>query len=397
MPNSSTPTVIVIGAGVVGCSIAYHLVRSGARVTVFDKGGICAGMSARSGALIRMHYTFAPEARLAWDSLDYFANWRARVGVGDCNFVRTGFAVVVGEENAARLEANVAMLRGLGVDTTMIDCDALRRIDPAVTLDKIAAAAYEPQSGYADPIATTQSFADAATQHGARFQLHREVTAITLRGDRATGVEAVSQRFDAHVVCIVAGPWSDALLAPAGVRIGLRSERAQVAFFRRDPATRHLAYIDTITGCYFRPHSDDLTLGGLGEWRAEAPPDPDRFVETNDPEFIPEVRRRIAHRIPAMADAPYSRGHAGIYDVSPDSRAVIDAVPGVRGLFVAAGFSGTGFKTSPAVGAAMAKLILEGKGAAGELTPFSFGRILSGSLIRPANEYTMGAGFGHTL
>jgi glycine/D-amino acid oxidase-like deaminating enzyme len=75
----------------------------------------------------------------------------------------------------------------------------------------------------------------------------------------------------------------------------------------------------------------------------------------------------------------------------------MDAVPGVRGLFVAAGFSGTGFKTSPAVGAAMAKLILEGKGAAGELTPFSFGRILSGSLIRPANEYTMGAGFGHTL
>src|SRR5258708_5136308 len=105
MPNSSTPTVIVIGAGAVGCSVAYHLARSGARVTVFDKGGICAGMSARSGALIRMHYTFAPEARMAWDSLDYFANWRARVGVGDCNFVRTGFAVVVGEENAARLEA----------------------------------------------------------------------------------------------------------------------------------------------------------------------------------------------------------------------------------------------------------------------------------------------------
>ena len=98
-----------------------------------------------------------------------------------------------------------------------------------------------------------------------------------------------------------------------------------------------------------------------------------------------------------MAEAPYSHGHAGIYDVSPDSRPVIDAVPGVRGLFVAAGFSGTGFKTAPAVGAAMAKLILEGKAAAAEIAPFSFDRILSGNLIRPANEYTMGAGFGHTL
>jgi sarcosine oxidase subunit beta len=397
MPNSSTPAVIVIGAGVVGCSVAYHLARSGARVTVFDKGGICAGMSARSGALIRMHYTFAPEARLAWDSLDYFANWRARVGVGNCNFVRTGFAVVVGEENAARLEANVAMLRSLGVDTELIDHDTLQKIDPAAKLDKIAAAAYEPQSGYADPIATAQSFADAAMKHGAHFMLHREIASVSLRGDRAIGVQTLSQSFDADAVCIVAGPWSDSLLAPAGVRIRLTSERAQVAFFHRDSATRHLAYIDTITGCYFRPHGPDLTLGGLGEWRAEAPPDPDRFVETNDAEFIPEVRRRIGHRIPAMAEAPYSHGHAGIYDVSPDSRAVMDAVPGVRGLFVAAGFSGTGFKTSPAVGAAMAKLILEGKGAAGELASFSFERILSGNLIRSTNEYTMGAGFGHTL
>jgi sarcosine oxidase subunit beta len=397
MANSSFPTVIVIGAGVVGCSVAYHLARSGARVTVFDKGGICAGMSARSGALIRMHYTFAPEARLAWDSLDYFTNWRTRVGVGDCNFVRTGFAVVVGEENSRRLEANVAMLRGVGVDTPMIDSDELRKLDPAVQLDQVAAAAYEPQSGYADPIATTQSFADAAAQHGATFMLHREITDITVRGDCATGVETPSSRFDADAVCIVAGPWSDSLLAPFGVQIGLRSERAQVAFFRRDPAKRHLAYIDTITGCYFRPHGADLTLGGLGEWRAEAPPDPDRFVETNDPEFIPEVRRRIAHRIPVMGDAPYSHGHAGIYDVSPDSRPVIDAVPGARGLYVAAGFSGTGFKTSPAVGAAIVKLILEGKAAAPEIAPFSFERILSGNLIRPANEYTMAASFGHTL
>src|SRR5215470_3453384 len=91
--------VIVVGAGVVGCSIAYHLARAGALVRVFDKGAVCSGMSARSGALVRMHYTFAPEAELAWKSLGYFENWGDIVG-GSCGFVRTGFALIVAEKNA---------------------------------------------------------------------------------------------------------------------------------------------------------------------------------------------------------------------------------------------------------------------------------------------------------
>ncbi len=123
------PDVIVIGAGVVGCSLAFHLARDGARVVVLDKNGICSGMSARSGALIRMHYTFAPEAELAWKSFEYFVNWRekvasAREGRG-CGFVQTGFAIVVGPENADRLVANIAMLRRIGVDTFAIDAKQL--------------------------------------------------------------------------------------------------------------------------------------------------------------------------------------------------------------------------------------------------------------------------------
>jgi sarcosine oxidase, subunit beta len=124
---------------------------------------------------------------------------------------------------------------------------------------------------------------------------------------------------------------------------------------------------------------------------------PDDFRETNDPESIDEVRRRLAHRVPAMKDAACIQGHAGIYDVSPDSRAVLGRVPGVDRLYVAAGFSGTGFKTSPAVGAAMAELILDGRSSTVDISPFGFERILSGRLIRTENEYVMGASFGHSL
>jgi sarcosine oxidase subunit beta len=218
------------------------------------------------------------------------------------------------------------------------------------------------------------------------------------RGGRAVGaVDTAGHLHEADAVCIVAGPWTDALLAPLGVKIGIKSERAQIAFFKRAPELMHCIYIDTIAGSYFRPHGGDLTLSGLGGWKPEAAADPDNFREANDDDFVAAVRRRLAQRIPAMADAPYSRGHAGIYDVSPDSRAVMGKVPNVERLFVAAGFSGTGFKTAPAVGASIAELILTGASKTVDLTPFSFERILSGRMIESPNEYEMGAGFGHKL
>jgi len=387
----------VIGAGVVGCSIAFHLARAGARVRVFDKGGICAGMSARSGALVRMHYTFAPEAELAWKSHHYFRNWSEMVG-GRCGFVETGFAVVVDERNAARLRANVAMLQRIGVDTEIVTAATLQKLEPHAFVDDVALAAFEPHSGYADPVATTESLAAAAQRHGAEFSTNMAIAQIMHRGGRATGVVDSNGRiYEADAVCIVAGPWTDAILAPLGVSIGIKSERAQIAFFKRPPQLKHCIYIDTIAGSYFRPHGDDLTLAGLGGWKSEAEANPDDFREANDDDFIAAVRERLAKRIPAMADAPYSRGHAGIYDVSPDARAVMGRIPTVEGLFVAAGFSGTGFKTAPQVGASMSELILTGSSTTVDLTPFGFERILSGQMIESPNEYEMGAGFGHKL
>src|SRR5579862_2038683 len=169
--------VIVVGAGVVGCSIAMHLARAGAKVRVFDQGGVCAGMSARSGALVRMHYTFAPEAELAWKSYRYFKNWSEMVG-GRCGFVETGFAVVVGERNAARLRANVAMLRRVGIDTEVVTAAELQKLEPHAFVDDVALAAFEPYSGYADPIATTESLAAAAKRHGAEFLTNTAVARI---------------------------------------------------------------------------------------------------------------------------------------------------------------------------------------------------------------------------
>jgi len=397
------PDIIVVGAGVVGASIAFHLARSGARVSLIDKGDLGARMSARSGALLRMHYSYASEADLAWKSLRYFTHWDEMVGGGRdgsaCGFVRTGFAIVVGHENVARLRANVAMMKSIGVDTELVDARALRELDPYVNVEDVALAAHEPRSGYADPVATTHSFVDAAGRLGATLMPRTPITAIAMNGGHATGVADAAGRFhSAGAVCIVAGPWTDRLLKPLGLQIGLKAERAQIAFFRRAPKQHHLAYIDTIAGSYFRPHGGGLTLAVLGDWRhREGEPNPDNFRLTSDDDFVVEVGKRLGSRIPALNGASFVHGHAGIYDVSPDARAAMGPVPDVDGLYVAAGFSGTGFKTAPAVGAAMAELILTGASKSADISGFSFERILRGKLLHSDNEYAMGGDFGHTL
>jgi glycine/D-amino acid oxidase-like deaminating enzyme len=397
------PEVIVVGAGVVGCSLAFHLARAGARVTVFDKEReVCAGMSARSGALLRMHYTFAPEAELAWKSLAYFAHWEEMVGRDaerrGCGFVRTGFAILVGPPNVEKLRANVAMLRAIGVDTSVVEPAELRSLEPAIKVEDVALAAYEPQSGYADPVAATRSMAEAAGRHGAAFRLGVTIGSINAAGGRVRGViDADGTRHGADAVCVVAGPWTDRLLKPLGAPIGIRADRAQIAFFKRPATLKHCGCIDTISGSYFRPQGESETLIGLGDIKAEYEPDPDSFREDNDADFVAEVAERLAYRVPAMAGAGYARGHAGIYDISPDSRAVMGPVPEVGGLYVAAGFSGTGFKTAPAVGATMAELILGGRSTTVDLRPFGFERLREGRPIRGEHEYLMGANFGHKL
>ena len=149
-----------------------------------------------------------------------------------------------------------------------------------------------------------------------------------------------------------------------------------MAVFERPPElkTGHAAYLDLITGAYFRPHVYGLVLGGLNGQDAKAAPNPDQFDEMVDPAFVGDVQRRVAARLPAMAKARFVRGHTGVYDMSPDSHPVLDRVPGVHGLVLAAGFSGMGFSWAPAVGACIAELVTDGAASTVDLLPFRFSR-----------------------
>ena len=394
-----TAEAIIIGAGVMGASLAFHLTRAGMHnVLVVDKKGLCGGMTAKSGALVRMHYTNEPEARMAFASLRYFQHWGDMVG-GACGFTRTGFIMTVSPANAARLRHNVAMLQQVGVHTQVITAQELQGLQPACQVGDLVIAAYEPESGYADPRATTMAFMQQAQQQGATLREGVMVTGLRTAGGRVVGVDTNEGPVDAPIVAVMAGPWSDRLLKTVGITFPITTQRAQIAFYQRPAALAqgHMVFIDGAIGTYFRPHGQDLTLIGVGQWQHEAPPDPDAYNEENDPDYIPAARAKAGQRFPAYTQAIYARGHAGVYDVSPDSRAILDRAPDLNGLYMAAGFSGTGFKISPAVGACMAELITQGRATLVDITPFRLRRFAEHQPIQGAHEYVLPEGFGHRV
>jgi sarcosine oxidase subunit beta len=397
MPGSAE--AIIIGAGVMGASLAFHLTRAGMKnVLILDKQGLCGGMTAKSGALVRMHYTNEPEARMAFAALRYFQNWPEIVG-GACGFTRTGFIMTVTAENADRLRKNVEMLQKVGVNTSVITPQELHELQPWTQVDDLTVAAYEPESGYADPRATATAFMQQALRQGGTLREGVAVTAIRTSGGRVSGVDTTAGPFDAPIVVVMAGPWSDRLLTSVGIDFPLTPQRAQIAFYHRPPplSKGHMVFIDGVLGTYFRPHGDGSTLIGVGRWKSEPPPDPDHYNEMNDPDFIPAAKAKAARRIPELQRAEYTRGHAGIYDVSPDSRAILDRAPGIDGLYMAAGFSGTGFKISPAVGACMTELITQGRATFVDITPFRFSRFADHQPIQGPHEYVLPADFGHRV
>ena len=393
---SETAEVIVIGGGVMGCSIAYHLTRRGVRdVLVLEKGGVCSGMTRRSGALVRMHYTNPHEIALALVGLRYFQHWGDVVG-GECGFRPTGFVMAVDHVNEQRLRRAVAMQQSLGVDTRAIGPAELRELQPHLYTGDMTLAAYEPQAGYADPVATTLSFARAARDGGARIREGVTVTALRVAGGRVRGVQTDQGSLDAPVVVLAAGPWAGKLAASAGVALPIHPQRAQIAFFRRPPALAHghAVVLDLVTGGYLRPHPDGTTLMGTGAASQAGSLDPDHFNTENDPGYAEPAMEKLAHRLPEMRGMDYAHGHAGLYDMTPDTRAIIDRAPGVDGLYLAGGFSGTGFKKSPAVGACISELITTGHATTAGIAPFRLARFTE----EPADwgdEYDTPVDLGH--
>jgi len=383
--------VVVVGAGVIGAATAFHLSLLGAGdVLVLDRATAGSGMSCRSSALVRMHYTFGPEVELAVRSDAMFEAWPELTGRPPC-VRRTGFVRIVspGEEDALR--ANVAMQRALGARAEVIDAAGLKELAPGLRADDVECAAWEPHGGYGDGAVVAGDLLAAARARGVRYRPNTPVTSLLTGGGRVTGVATGGNgsggREYAGTVVLAAGVWSPPLLLTAGVVLPIETELHRVAVLAHPPGGgTPVACIDSITQTYFRPEAGGaMTL--VGAFAGQRGADPDAPAAAADDDLAPLVEA-ASRRVPALEEAGIARGVTGVYDMTPDARPLLGRLPGVDGLIVAAGFSGMGFKIAPAVGEGIAGLIAGAPAGSVDLAPFRPGRLGDGHPIEPPNPYS---------
>ncbi len=387
--------VVIVGAGVIGAATAFHLSLLGAGdVLVLDRATVGSGMSCRSSALVRMHYTFGPEVELAVRSDAMFGAWPDLTGRPGC-VRRTGFVRIVSPGEEAALRANVAMQRALGARAEVIDAAGLKEVAPGLWADDVECAAWEPNGGYGDGAVVAGDLLAAARARGVRYRPHSPVAALLTDGGRVTGVELAGSgsgtgggdREHAGTVVLAAGVWSPALLRTVGVVLPIETELHRVAVLAH-PAGQGtpVACIDSTTQTYFRPEAGgSMTL--VGAFAGQRGADPDAVASAAGEDLAPLVQA-ASHRVPALEDAGIVRGVTGVYDMTPDARPLLGRLPGLDGLIVAAGFSGMGFKISPAVGEGIAGLIAGAPAGSVDLAPFRPDRLSDGRPIEPPNPYS---------
>ena len=377
--------VVVVGGGVHGASVAYHLAKMRAgRVVLVERKFLASGPTGRSSALVRRFYALDFLTRTANTSADVFQRWSEVIGGGDPGYRQVGVLWLASSERTTYLRDNVTRACELGANVVPLTPEEVHALVPEMAVDDVAFGAYEPSSGYADAAATTNALAIRARELGATVLLDLPVEAVHAAGGKVTGVGlAGGGEISTPRVVVCAGLWANRLLAPLGIEVPLALKRHQMCFFRRPPGfTSHPAVIDQPQATSMRPETGNLTIHGLVAYDEVV--DPDHYNEGADADEVLKNAELIARRFPVMEHGLSMGGYAGVYDVTRDHEPVLGPIPEYSGLHADFGWSGHGFKHAPAVGAIVAGAALEDSAGGGDLMLFRWSRFRDGVLLPPA-------------
>jgi glycine/D-amino acid oxidase-like deaminating enzyme len=374
---AATADVVIIGAGIMGVSTAYHLARLGAgRVIVLERDTVCSGSTALASGGIRHQYANRLGIELTTHSIVTYERFEAEFGV-DPNFRQHGYLILIAaEDELAVARRSVALQRELGVNVELLDAAATRELCPYLNTDDLLGATYTPRDGYADPYLCATGIAARARELGVVIHQQHEVTAFLRDGDRVRGVVTQHGAFEAGAIVIATGAWSGVVGTLAGVDIPVRPHRRHKFMTAPFPTDR----IPAATPFVIDPHQNfSLRREGpgllLGHGRRD---EPDGFGTEIDRSLEPRVVERAIHRASALAEAKLMRAYAGLYEMTPDQTGIVSAVPGVAGLHVIAGFSGHGFMHGPIAGQLMAEMLVHGRAVTMDASPLDLARFARG-------------------
>jgi sarcosine oxidase subunit beta len=354
-----TAGVLVVGGGVVGCSIAYQLARRGLRdVVVLERDAVGSGTTSKAAGGIRAQFPTETEIRFSLESIRMFERFGEEFGV-DPGYRKIGYLFLVSEAgDLDRFRQRVALQQRLGVDVRLITPAEARVLVPALRVDDFIAGVWSPGDGMAGPAEVTQGFARRARELGARIIEGVEVRSLELERGRLSGVVTTHGRVATPVVVNAAGPAAARVARLAGVQVPVHPRRRHIFFtepFPEIPGPVPLT-TDCASGFYFRKEIDQVLFspGDVEDVGADihAPVDWAR---------VGEAVEKAVHRVPVLEKARIAGGWAGLRPLTPDDHAIIGWAPDVGGFFLAVGFGGHGFQHSPATGRYVAEWLLDGK------------------------------------
>ena len=386
---------IVIGAGVIGCSVAYHLARLGARqVLVLDRLQIGTGTSTQSSGILRTHYSVIENVELAKRSWAVFKDFAGYLGDEDASagLVKCGYLICAPEgPKLEPLRQSLAGQERVGVEVRLIDAAAARELLPIAHFDDAALIGYEPEAGFADAYLVATGFARNARRLGVKIMEGVNVERLLVERNRIVGAQTSQGIFHSDTIISTQNIWATDIEKWTGVPTPVKPERHAVlalegpdAYSFQMPVLKDLGSPGML---YCRSYGGKQMLvseGTVGETLAK----PDNEQGDIPMDYVVEVGCQVAERFPSFGEAGLASSWTGVYDVTPDWNPVLGRLPDVPGLLVGYGFSGHGFKLSPGVGLVLAQEAL-GLPTEVPLAPYAHERFRSGHLL--TGRYGLGA------
>lgn len=379
---ADTAEIVIIGGGIVGLSIAYHLAAQDCRdVLVIEREhqpGM--GSTARSAGGVRAQFATSTNIRMSLYSIDFFSRFEEVTG-HDPGYRPHGYLFVASSEgHLDYLRANRERQAAHGVkNVELVTAEDIERIIPQLRGNDVTGGSFCPTDGFVDPYSVMTGFAKVARARGARLLLDTEVTGIEVESGRVSAVATSRGRISTRTVINAAGPWAAIVARMAGVDLPVKPLRRQIVkteAFDRLPSPLPMV-IDMANGFHFRREGASVLMA----W-----PDPEeRFGFRTDFEygFIEKILTRAVDRVPCLAEAEVNprRCWAGLYEVTPDHHAIIGRAPGVEGFFLANGFSGHGVMHSPATGRIVSEMVLDREARLLDAEPLRAERFAEGKLL----------------
>jgi sarcosine oxidase, subunit beta len=387
----TTASTVIVGGGVVGCAVAFFLADRGEHdVVLLERDHLGQGTSKGGLGGIRHQFEDELDVRLSKLAVAFWRSFEDRTGARH-DFQQRGYLFIAGTyEGLAQLQAPLSMYEGVGVNVEMVDLPEIERLVPGIRTDDLVGGRFGAEDGYGDPIQALAGFAAAAHLGGVKIREGVSAIEILREGDRVTGVRTSDDVISCERVLLATGCWTAPLAATAGVAVPIWAYARSIMESGPYPALARVPLtIEWESGFHFRPKGGrqrfampNLTADGRVEKGPGSPPAafvPGEFGElVVPPSLEPWVRARAAWRHPLFADVRITDAWSCYYEMTPDDHPVVGAVPGVAGLYIAAGFSGHGFMHTPATAQLVVEEMLDGRAHTLDIRDLSLERFASG-------------------